>query len=308
MASGSMPSGCYPERCMKALILPVAAAFGLGILAQDPNDRFANAKVVGEPVSGSVHMLTGFGGNIGISAGKDGVLMVDDQFAPLEDKIRAAIAELSDEKPEYLINTHWHGDHVGGNAAFGVDALIVAHGNVRKRMAAGNDRSKPAPEVALPSLTFESSVMLHFNGERIEVMHMPEGHTDGDSIVIFHDSQVVHMGDHFFAGMFPFIDPASGGSLKGYRANVQAVLDNTPPDWKIIPGHGPLSTHADLQTFADMLDQTTAVVADRIKEGMDREAVLAAGLDEAWAGWSWGFIPTERWLGTLYDELAQSSD
>lgn len=293
---------------MKALILPVAAAFGLGIVAQDPNDPFAGAKVVGEPVSGSVHMLAGYGGNIGISAGKDGVLMIDDQFAPLEEKIRAAIAELSDEKPEYLINTHWHGDHVGGNAAFGVDALIVAHGNVRKRMAEGNERTKPASPEALPGLTFDSSVMLHFNGERIEVLHMPVGHTDGDSIVIFHDSKVVHMGDHFFSGMFPFIDPASGGSLKGYRANVQAVLDNTPSDWRIIPGHGPLSSHADLQTFADMLDKTTAVVAARIKEGKHRDAVIAAGLPEAWSSWSWGFIPTERWLGTLYDELSKSAD
>lgn len=290
---------------MKALVLPLAAAFGLGLIAQDP---FDNAEVKGQPVAGSVHMLTGFGGNIGISAGEDGVLMIDDQFAQLEEKIRKAIAEISEDTPSYLVNTHWHGDHVGGNAAFGEDALIVAHGNVRKRMAEGNDRTPPAPDVALPGLTYEKSVMLHFNGERIEVMHLPTGHTDGDSIVIFHDSKVVHMGDLFFSGMFPFIDPASGGSLKGYRANVQVVLDNTPEDWKIIPGHGPLSSHEDLQAFADMLAETSAVVAKRIEKGMDREAVLAAGLDKAWADWSWGFIPTERWLGTLYDELSKSVD
>jgi cyclase len=290
---------------VKALFLPVAVAFGLGIVAQDP---FDDAKVVGEPVAGSVHMLTGYGGNIGISAGADGVLMVDDQFAPLEDKIRAAIAEVSEARPSYLVNTHWHGDHVGGNAGFQEDALIVAHGNVRKRMETGNERTAPAAAEALPELTFDNSVMLHFNGERIEVMHLPSGHTDGDSIVIFHDSKVVHMGDLFFHGMFPFIDPASGGSLNGYRANVQTVLDNTPPDWKIIPGHGPLASHKDLQSFAAMLDATTKVVAGRIAEGMDRDAAIAAGLGEQWAGWSWGFIPTDRWIGTLYDELSKSSD
>jgi len=283
------------------LFLAAAAALGLGIVAQDP---FENASATTELVDGNVYMLTGYGGNIGFSIADDGVLMIDSQFGPMEPKIRAALAELSDEKPKYLVNTHWHGDHTGGNARFSTDAILIAHDNVRLRLMQGGRGKGPAVAEALPILTFNDELSIYFNGEQVQLLHMPSGHTDGDCVVIFHQSKVVHMGDHFFSGMFPFIDPQSGGSLKGYLRNIGVVLENTPKDWKIIPGHGPLSTYQDLVDFRDMIQQTSSIVQQRIASGQSREQVVKAGLPQEWDSWSWSFIPTERWLETLYDELA----
>lgn len=285
------------------IILAVTAALGLGVIAQDP---FENASAETALVDGSVHMLTGFGGNIGFSIGEDGVLMIDSQFAPMEEKIREALAKLTDEKPEYLINTHWHGDHTGGNAAFSTDAIIVAHENVRARLMKGGRGNGPAVAEALPGITFDQNLSFHFNGEQVQLMHLPNGHTDGDSVVIFHGSKVVHMGDHFFSGMFPFIDPASGGSLEGYMKNVETVLTNTPKDWKIIPGHGPLSSYDDLKSALNMMHATSAIVKERVAAGQSREEVIKAGLPSEWDSWSWNFIPTDRWVETLYDAHAKS--
>lgn len=286
---------------MKTLLFGACAALGLGLTAQDPFDAVT---VGSQPVDGTVHMLTGMGGNIGISVGGDGVLMIDSQFAPLEEKIRAAIAEVAEEGPTYLVNTHWHGDHTGGNAAFSSDAILVAHDNVRKRLMEGGRGNGPAVPEALPTITFNDELSFHFNGEQVQLEHLPSGHTDGDSIVIFHGSKVIHMGDHFFSGMFPFVDPASGGSLEGYMKNVAHVLEMAPSDWKIIPGHGPLSSHQDLADNLAMMKATSAIVQERIDKGMTRDQVLAAGLPSEWDSWSWQFITTERWLGTLYDELS----
>ena len=285
------------------IILAVTAALGLGVIAQDP---FENATAETELVDGSVHMLTGYGGNIGFSIGEDGVLMIDSQFAPMEEKIREALAKLTDEKPEYLINTHWHGDHTGGNAAFSTDAIIVAHENVRSRLMTGGRGNGPAAAEALPGITFDQNLSFHFNGEQVQLMHLPNGHTDGDSVVIFHRSKVVHMGDHFFSGMFPFIDPQSGGSLEGYMKNVETVLENTPKDWKIIPGHGPLSSYDDLKAALNMMHATSAIVEARVAAGQSKEEVIKAGLPSEWDSWSWSFIPTNRWVETLYDAHAKS--
>lgn len=283
------------------IFLAVTAALGLGVIAQDP---FENATATTELVDGKVHMLTGYGGNIGFSIGEEGVLMIDSQFGPMASKISDALAKLSEDKPKYLVNTHWHGDHTGGNAAFSTDALIVAHENVRTRLIKGGRGNGPATPEAVPGLTFNDSLSFYFNGEQVEVMHMPNGHTDGDSIVIFHRSKVVHMGDHFFSGMFPFIDPGSGGSVEGYMKNVETVLENTPKDWKIIPGHGPLSSHDDLKSALNMMHATSAIVKERVDAGQSKEEVLKAGLPAEWDSWSWNFIPTERWLETLYDAHA----
>ena len=165
-------------------------------------------------------------------------------------------------------------------------------------------RAIAVPET-LPGLTFNDTLSFHFNGEQVQVMHMPSGHTDGDSVVIFHRSKVVHMGDQFFSGMFPFIDLKSGGSVEGYMKNIEVVLENTPKDWKIIPGHGPLSSHDDLKNTLNMLHVTSAIVKERVEAGQSKEEVIKAGLPGEWDAWSWNFIPTKRWLETLYDSHAK---
>jgi len=263
-------------------------------------------------VAGDVYLLEGRGGNIAVSAGSDGVVMVDDQFEELAPKIRAAVDTLADDGLAFVLNTHWHGDHVGGNVVFGRDAPIVAHDNVRRRLATRQvvrgDTVPAEPEEALPVLTFDRSVTLHLNGGPIRVRHVPEGHTDGDAVVFFEDDRVVHMGDHMFAGRFPFVDLATGGSVQGYTRNVAAVLDEIPDDWAVVPGHGPLTDVEGLRAFHDMLVETTSIVRRRMERGMSLEEVREAGLPERWSSWGQGFISTGQWLETVYRSLQRSGD
>src|SRR6185436_8830911 len=211
---------------------------------------FANVEIKTLPVAKNIYMLEGAGGNIGVSIGPDGNLMVDDQFAPLAPKIDAALQKLNPGKLRFLLNTHHHGDHTGGNAVFGAkEATIIAQSNVRRRLA-GDANSK---KEALPVITFDHSASVHFNGEEIKLLHHGPGHTDGDSIIHFTGANVVHMGDQFFNGGFPFIDLNSGGSVAGYIKTVATVLEKIPPDAKIIPGHGKLATVEDLKAFHAML-------------------------------------------------------
>ena len=286
------------------VVLPVSRA-----AAQ--TDRSA-VEIITVPVAGPVSMLQGAGGNIGVSAGPDGVLIVDDQFAELSQKIRAALDALAPGGPKYVLNTHFHGDHTGGNAAFGQDGTIVAHENVRTRLMTprtvlGNTEAA-APPVALPVITFRQSVSLHWNGEEVRVIHLPPGHTDGDSIVWFTGSNVVHLGDHFFAGRFPFIDIDSGGDVLGYMRNVDSLVAKLPADAKLIPGHGPLSSMQDLKTFERMLQTTVGIVKGSLMAGRTLEEIQAEGLPEEWAGWGTGFIDTNRWLQILHDGLKRSPD
>ncbi len=266
---------------------------------------FSNVEIKVVPVAGCVHMLSGYGGNIGVCAGSDGVVIVDDQFAPLAEKIRKALGSLGSSKPAYIINTHWHGDHVGGNEIFAVDGTIIAHTNVRKRMASGGKLAgrivDPAPKGALPVITFDESMSVHFNGEEIRATYVKPSHTDGDSIIYFVDSGVVHFGDLFFSGMFPFVDLESGGSVSGLIDTVKEALRDLPQAVKIIPGHGPLSTKADLERYYEMLVATRAIVAERKGRGMTLAEVQQEGLSDEWAPWSWTFISTERWLEILYN-------
>ncbi len=257
-------------------------------------------------VAGNIHMLEGSGGNIGVSAGEDGILIVDDQFKPLAGKIRAALEGIRKGPLRFVLNTHYHGDHVGSNEVFGREATIIAHDNVRKRLSTRWESSRgprePLPKEAWPVITFDRSVSIHFNGERIEVLHVPTGHTDGDSIIFFTGSNVVHMGDQMFSGLFPFVDIEGGGSLKGYTDNVAAVIARVPPDVKIIPGHGPISTVEDLKAFHRMLTETAAMVEKKIRAGTSLETLKAEGLP-GYETWSWQFISTERWIDTLYRSL-----
>ena len=292
--------------CFRMLACTVAVGGGVALAQRD----FSNVRIKTTHVAGNIYMLEGSGGNIGLSVGDDGVLMIDDQFAPLAEKIKAAIRKLGKGKPKFVLNTHWHGDHVGGNLEFGRDAPIIAHTNVRTRLATGQKSRgrviEPLPPEALPVITFDESLSIHFNGEEIRVIHFPHGHTDGDSVVFFGGSNVVHMGDDFFAGQFPFVDLASGGDVEGLTKNVAAVIARLPADVKIIPGHGPLSTLADLKAYHRMILDTTDVVRKRISAGKTLRQIQADGLPDKWQKWETGFISTDRWIEIIYKSLTKT--
>ncbi|MEP7010048.1 MAG: MBL fold metallo-hydrolase [Acidobacteriota bacterium] len=292
-----------------ALNLPrFAAAATLALVVLSPSaqaqDRdFSKIEIKVTPVAGKIFMLEGAGGNIGVSVGADGLLIVDDQYAPLSDKIHAALKGLSEGKLKFILNTHWHGDHTGGNEKFGAEAPIFAQTNVRKRMAVDQtvfDEKVPAsPEKALPVVTFDDSLAIHFNGEEIQAIHFPNGHTDGDSVIFFTGSNVVHMGDEFFNGMFPFVDIGSGGSVEGLTRNVGKILDRLPADVKVIPGHGALSNKDGLAKFHRMLVETSRIVHEGLAAGKTVDQIKAAGFPEEWKPWGEGFIKTDQWIETI---------
>ena len=286
------------------VLLPGVASAQMGDLSK--------VQVKSIPVAGNVHMLEGAGGNIGVSVGPDGLLVVDDQFAPLVPKIREALGKLTkgkDKTPEFVLNTHWHFDHTGGNALFGRDGRIVAHKHVRTRLMNGQEnmggmKIPPAPKEALPVITYEQGLSLFFNGEEVQVTHLPSGHTDGDSMVYFTGSNVLHMGDHFFVDKFPFVDTSSGGSLEGYLRNVERVLHTLPAGVKIIPGHGPLAGHEDLVRFSTMLRDSVELVKGKLAAGKTLEQVKAEGMPEKYKSWGEGFMKTDQWLTTVYQGLS----
>lgn len=274
-------------------------------------DDLSKVQVKPLPVAGNVHMLEGAGGNIGVSVGPDGILIVDDQFAPLVPRIRAALGKLTggkDKTPEYVLNTHWHFDHTGGNAAFGREGRIVAHKHVRTRLMNGQDLLgrviPPAPREALPVITYDRGLSLYFNGEEVQVTHLPAGHTDGDSMVYFTASNVLHLGDHFFVDRFPFVDVSSGGSLEGYMRNVERVLGTLPAGVRIIPGHGPLAGREELERYAAMLRDSVELVKGKLAAGKTLEQVKAEGMPEKYKSWGEGFIATDMWLTTVYQGLS----
>lgn len=296
---------------MRKLILLIAGVLILspttGTYAQD----FSKVEITATKVAGNIHMLQGSGGNIGVSVGPDGILIVDDQFAPLADKIKKALKDLGEGKLKFVLNTHWHGDHTGGNAVFGPEAPIIAHDNVRRRLATEQrielfKSTVPAsPKEALPVITFDKSLSVHFNGEEIKVIHFPQGHTDGDSIIFFTTSNVVHMGDDFFVGRFPFVDLDSGGSVQGLTKNIGDIIPKLAADVKIIPGHGPLATVEDLKQFQNMLKETTAIVQGKMKAGKTMEQIKAEGLPAEWTSWGTGFIKTDVWLEIIHRSLSK---
>jgi len=288
------------------LLLIVSLLFAVSASAQTD---FSKVQMKATKVAGNVYMLEGAGGNIGVSVGDDGLLIVDDQFAPLADKIRAALKGIADKKLHFILNTHWHGDHTGGNVAFGPEATIIAHDNVRKRLsteqksAVFNSTTPPSPKEALPVITFDQTLTVHFNGEDIRAIHYPHGHTDGDSVIFFSASNVVHLGDDFFAGRFPFVDLESGGSVEGLIKNIGELITKIPNDAKLIPGHGPISTLDDLKSYHRMLQQTTEIVRGKIKAGKTLDQIKSEGLPAEWAPWGAGFIKTDRWVETIYRSL-----
>ncbi|PYO65159.1 MAG: MBL fold metallo-hydrolase [Gemmatimonadetes bacterium] len=262
-------------------------------------------------VAEGVYMLMGAGGNIGVSVGSDGVILIDDQFAPLSDKIKAAVAALGGPI-RFLLNTHWHFDHTGGNENFAKSGVvIVAHENVRRRMSveqfisALNRREPPSPAAALPVVTFTDAITFYLNGDSINVFHVAPAHTDGDAVIWFRKANVMHMGDTFFNGRYPLIDLSSGGSVDGMVAAADRVLALVDANTRIIPGHGPLGDRPALQTYRAML----ATVRDRIRQavaaGQTLEQVQAAKpTAEFDAIWGKGSITPARFVEIVYTDLA----
>jgi len=294
-----------------ALVIAIALFVANAIVsAQD--DDFSKVQIKVTKVAGTVYLLQGAGGNIGASVGEDGIVIVDDQFAPLAEKIQAALKGITDKPVRFIINTHYHDDHTSGNAFFQRQGPIIAHDNVRRRLEHGgivgnrgglDAEQKPAPKEALPIITFDHDVTVHLNGEDIRALHFPSGHTDGDSVIFFPKSNVVHMGDDFVTYGFPFVDLQAGGSVTGMIAATEKVASQLPPDVKIIPGHGPISSLDDLHQFIKMMKETQSVVQAGIKQGksldqMKKEAILAP-----WQKYAGDYVTSEQWLITIYNDL-----
>jgi cyclase len=298
---------------MRKSFLVLAPLFLLLTFGSAQEQDYSKVQIKVTKVAGNIYMLEGSdAGNIGASVGEDGIVIVDDQYAPLADKIQAALKGITDKPVRFIINTHYHGDHTGGNAYFQKQAPIIAHDNVRKRLesggTAGNGGSvhfdaKPAPKEALPIITFDHDVTLHLNGEDIRALYFPAGHTDGDSVIFFSKSNVVHMGDDFVTYGFPFIDVDGGGSINGMIDGVEKVLAQVPADVKIIPGHGAVSTVEDVKAYLAMLKATRDVVANAINQGKTLDQMKQAKLLDPWKKYSGDFINQDTFIETLYNSL-----
>jgi glyoxylase-like metal-dependent hydrolase (beta-lactamase superfamily II) len=283
-----------------ALFAPLSPA-----LAEQP---VAGSEFKITEVRAGLYMLQGKGGNVALSVGADGMLMVDDDYAEMSPALAKAVDSLGGNL-KFVLNTHWHRDHTGGNAGVGKQATLVAHSSVRKRLMTRQEIShfkmvqEPQPEAALPVITVDDSLSFHFNGQEIAVRHYPGGHTDGDLVVYFTGSKVVHMGDHYFAGMFPFVDIDSGGNVLRMAENVAAIIETLPADVKVIPGHGPLSDLQALKDYHAMLVGTTAQVRAARDAGKTLEQIQADGLPDTWQAWTDGFIDTPSWIAFIYRSL-----
>ena len=275
--------------------------------------NFDTIQVRAQALRGGVYMLVGAGGNIGLSVGEDAAFIVDDQYAPLTPRIIAAVAAITNKPIRFVVNTHWHGDHTGGNENVGkAGALIVAHNNVRKRMSVEqfndvfNRRTPASPAGALPVVTFNDSVSFHINGDEMVAFHIPPAHTDGDAVIHFTRADVVHMGDTFFATGYPFVDVSSGGHVNGVIGVADRVLAMCKPTTIVIPGHGPVSNCENLREYRNMV----AAVRDRVRAEMQKgrtlEQLKAAGLTADYdAKWGRGFIQPAMFVELVYRSLNQ---
>mgnify|MGYP000880112039 FL=1 len=296
---------------MRLAALAFALVAGLLAAPAPAQQDFSKVEIKPTKLAEGLWMLEGSGGNLAVSAGEDATFLVDDQFAPLVPKIVAAIRALTPQPVKFVVNTHWHFDHTGGNEALGqAGAVIVAHDNSRLRMSTDQlieflgMRTKPSPKAALPVITFSADTTFHLNGDEIHVAHAPRAHTDGDSIVHFRRADVVHMGDIYFNGMYPFIDTASGGTVDGVIAAAERIVARATDATKIIPGHGPLSNKAELAAYREMLATVSGRIKAQIREGRKLEEIVASkptrDYDEKWGK---GFIKPDKFVEMLTRNL-----
>jgi cyclase len=296
---------------LRSFVLGLAVvAIAAPALAQDD---FADVEIKTTKVAEGLYMLEGAGGNIGMSVGEDGVFLIDDQYAPLTDRIMAAVRKIDGRPIRFVLNTHWHSDHTGGNENLGkAGALIVAHDNVRQRMSVEQfftvwDRKvPPSPDGALPVVTFSDSVTFHINGDEVHAFHVDPAHTDGDSMVHFRSANVLHMGDVLFSGGYPFIDVDAGGSIRGMVAACDRALGLTDADTRIIAGHGPMAVRSDLEAYCAMLNGVIEAVAPLVAQGKSldeiKQADPLAAFNETWGG---EFVNPDLMLAIVSRDLAR---
>jgi cyclase len=295
---------------MRNVLVIFTAFLSFGAFAQQQD--FSKVEMKVRKITEHIYMLSGAGGNIGVSVGDDGIVIVDDEFAPLAPKIKEALKAITSKPVKFVINTHYHGDHTGGNEIFGRDGTIIAHDNARKRLESGTkvgaDTIPPAAKGALPVVTFNDRASLFVNGEEIRLVHLPHGHTDGDTMVVFTKSNVVHLGDDYFLGSFPFVDLDNGGSLRGIIANLEMIYPTLDKDVRIIPGHGGLGDKPALNEFINMLKGTVAIMNEAIQRGETLDDVLKNRTLVAWSNWvTTDFMTLERYEEQLYKELKGSA-
>ncbi len=291
---------------LSGMILLLAVA---GVITQ-PN--FDEVKISTTKLAENVYVMMGAGGNIGVSAGKDGVVLIDDEYTPLTQKVKAAVVSISDQPIKFVINTHWHNDHTGGNEDLGeAGAVIVAHETVRNRLSTEqfmsffNLRTPPSPEAALPVVTFAKEVSLHVNGDELHVFHVAPGHTDGDVIIHWRDSNVIHAGDLFFTSSYPFIDLDSGGAIGGIIAAADQMIDLADEATQVIPGHGTMSNKKDLMAWRDMVTTIRSRIEMQMKEGKSLDEILASKPTEEFdEKWGKGFIEPDQFVQLVHQSLS----
>lgn len=283
-----------------SVIISILFASIMSVFAHADEDKFSDVEVIAIPLNDNSYMLMGAGGNIGVSAGSDGLLIIDDQFAPLANKIAKALNNIQPGFPKFIINTHFHRDHTGGNGYFGTHGTIIANENVFTRLSIDAD----LPKSALPIITYQDGLNIHFNNDTFNIVHMSSGHTDGDSVVWWDQNNILHMGDLFFKDRFPYIDLDHGGSVTGYRNNVAKILSQINAQTKIIPGHGSLATKVDLIRFKAMLDDSIMWMQTQLASNKSLEMIQQQGFPEQWKEWGLFFVSEEKWIETLYRGLS----
>lgn len=258
-------------------------------------DRFSKVEIKAKQIRDNIYMLTGSGGNIGVLAGTDGILLVDDQFEPLAHKIEQAVFRLTEDKQKvkYVVNTHYHGDHTGSNVYFSKSASVIAHENVRKRLSVKSKKG-------LPVITYQGGVKLHLNKQTIDVQHLSAGHTDGDSVVYFQQANVWHLGDLLFESRFPYVDKKAGGTVKGMINNLTELMNRMDANSIVIPGHGQLTDKHGIAKQIAMIKATQQEVVKMKENGLTMQQSVEQGLSDKWKDWSWSFITEEKWIKTLY--------